>query len=86
MSFAGWVSELGNVVEIDHGNGLVSRYAHCSRLVVKQGEVVTPGMLIAEVGSTGRSTGPHLHFEVVRNGMFVDPVQYLSLDPQVAGI
>lgn len=86
VSYSGWVSELGNVVEIDHGNGLVSRYAHCSRLVVKQGDVVTPGMLIAEVGSTGRSTGPHLHFEVVKNGMFVDPAQYLSLDLQVAGI
>lgn len=86
VSFAGWVSELGNVIEIDHGNGLLSRYAHCSRLIAKQGDIVTPGLLIAEVGSTGRSTGPHLHFEVLKDGMFVDPMQYLNLDVQVAGI
>jgi len=86
VSFSGWVSELGNVVEIDHGNGLLSRYAHSSRLLVKQGDLVTPGQLIAEVGSTGRSTGPHLHFEVLKDGMFVDPMQYLNLDGQVAGV
>lgn len=86
ISFSGNVSELGNVVEIDHGNGLLSRYAHCSRLIARQGELVAPGQLIAEVGSTGRSTGPHLHFEVLRDGMFVDPMPYLNLNGQVAGV
>ena len=86
VSFSGMVSELGNVVEIDHGNGLRSRYAHCSRLSVKQGELVTPGQLVAEVGSTGRSTGPHLHFEVLKDGMFVDPMPYLNLNMQAAGV
>ncbi|WP_018606300.1 M23 family metallopeptidase [Uliginosibacterium gangwonense] len=85
VAFAGFVSELGNVLEIDHGNGLLSRYAHTSRILVTQGDVVIPGQLIAEVGSTGRSTGPHLHFEILKDGMFVDPMQYLNLDTQVAG-
>ncbi len=69
----------GNRVEIDHGNGLVTRYAHASRLLVKVGDVVLPGQEIAKVGSTGRSTGPHLHFEVLYHGEFVDPQNFLSL-------
>lgn len=76
---AAWVSELGFVVEIEHGNGLMTRYAHTSKMYVKTGDVVTPGQLIAAVGSTGRSTGPHLHFEIIHNGRFVDPAPYLSI-------
>ncbi len=75
---AGFHREYGNKVEIDHGNGLVTRYAHASKLFVKEGDVVTPGQKIAAVGSTGRSTGPHLHFEILENGEFVDPVHYLA--------
>lgn len=69
----------GNRIEIDHGNGLVTRYAHASRLLVKVGDLVLPGQEIAKVGSTGRSTGPHLHFEVLFRGDFVDPQSFLSL-------
>lgn len=76
---AGWQSELGYMVEIDHGNGLMTRYAHASKLHVKTGDVVTPGQMIAAVGSTGRSTGPHLHFEILHEGRFVDPLHYLNI-------
>jgi len=76
--FAGFRSDYGWVVEIEHGNGLRTRYAHASRLLVKQGVVVMPGDPIAAVGSTGRSTGPHLHFEVLRNGQATDPRRYLA--------
>lgn len=79
VRFAGWHNELGNVVEIEHGNGLLTRYAHASRLLVKNGEVVTPRQQIAAVGSTGRSTGPHLHFEVIHDGRYVDPQRYLQV-------
>ncbi|MEZ5611594.1 MAG: M23 family metallopeptidase [Rhodocyclaceae bacterium] len=75
---AGYHREYGNKVEIDHGNGLVTRYAHASKLFVKEGDVVTPGQKIAAVGSTGRSTGPHLHFEILDKGEFVDPMDYLA--------
>jgi murein DD-endopeptidase MepM/ murein hydrolase activator NlpD len=78
VRFAAFQSELGNLVEIDHGNGLISRYAHASRLYVKEGDIVAPGQRIAAVGSTGRSTGPHLHFEILHEGRYVDPMQYLS--------
>ncbi|MEC5387933.1 M23 family metallopeptidase [Uliginosibacterium sp. H3] len=78
VRFAGFQSELGNLVEIDHGNGLVSRYAHASRLYVKEGDIVAPGQRISAVGSTGRSTGPHLHFEILHEGRYVDPMQYLT--------
>jgi len=69
----------GNMVEIDHGNGLVSRYAHASKRLVKVGDVVLRGQVIGEVGSTGRSTGPHLHFEVLLNGAPQNPTRYLNL-------
>ena len=78
VSFAGVRHDYGWVVEIDHGNGLTTRYAHASRLLVKVGDVVMPGDPIAAVGSTGRSTGPHLHFEVLRNGEATDPRRYLA--------
>ncbi len=72
-------SQYGNMVEIDHGNGLVSRYAHLSKRLVKNGDVVLSGSTIGAVGTTGRSTGPHLHFEVRQNGAPLNPVQFLRL-------
>lgn len=69
--------EYGNMVEIDHGNDIVTRYAHASKLLVKVGQVVRRGDKIAEVGSTGRSTGNHLHFEVRYKGMAQNPVRFL---------
>ncbi|MFM0040546.1 M23 family metallopeptidase [Paraburkholderia sediminicola] len=77
--FAGEKSGYGNAVEIDHGNGLVTRYGHASRIVVHVGDLVLPRQYVADVGSTGRSTGPHLHFEVLVNGAPVDPSAYLAL-------
>ena len=78
VAFAGFRSDFGWCVEIDHGNGLTTRYAHGSRVLVKAGELVTPGEIVAMVGSTGRSTGPHLHFEVLRDGEAIDPRRYLA--------
>ncbi|ANB75345.1 peptidase M23 [Paraburkholderia phytofirmans OLGA172] len=77
--FAGEKLGYGNAVEIDHGNGLVTRYGHASRIVVHVGDLVLPRQYVADVGSTGRSTGPHLHFEVLVNGAPVDPAAYLAL-------
>nr|MBL8457353.1 M23 family metallopeptidase [Zoogloeaceae bacterium] len=76
--YSGRRSQYGLTVEIEHMAGLVTRYAHASKLHVKVGEVVMPGALIAEVGSTGRSTGPHLHFEILKDGYFVNPAAYLA--------
>ncbi len=78
VAFAGFRRDYGWVVEIDHGNGLATRYAHASALLVRSGQVVVPGERIAMVGSTGRSTGAHLHFEVLRSGDHVDPRRYLA--------
>jgi murein DD-endopeptidase MepM/ murein hydrolase activator NlpD len=69
----------GNMVEIDHGNKLVTRYAHASATFVKKGDLVKRGQKIAAVGSTGRSTGPHLHFEVLADGSPQDPQKFLTL-------
>ncbi|MDZ4201308.1 MAG: M23 family metallopeptidase [Gallionella sp.] len=71
-------AQYGNMVEIDHGNDIVTRYAHASRLLVKVGQVVRRGEKIAEVGSTGRSTGNHLHFEVRYKGIAQNPVRFLQ--------
>jgi murein DD-endopeptidase MepM/ murein hydrolase activator NlpD len=65
------------MIDIDHGNELVTRYAHCSKILVKEGEVLKRGRKIAEVGSTGRSTGPHLHFEVRYHGAAQNPGRFL---------
>lgn len=68
----------GNFVSIDHGNGYVTYYAHCHELLVSEGDVVAKGDLIARVGNTGRSTGPHLHFEIRSNGVAQNPMNYLK--------
>jgi murein DD-endopeptidase MepM/ murein hydrolase activator NlpD len=70
--------EYGNLIEIDHGNGITTRYAHASKVFVKTGELVRRGQKIAEVGTTGRSTGPHLHFEVRVNGVAQNPNRFLQ--------
>jgi murein DD-endopeptidase MepM/ murein hydrolase activator NlpD len=70
--------QYGNMVEIDHGNQVVTRYAHASRLLVKVGQMVRRGQEIAISGSTGRSTGPHLHFEVRYKGIAQNPVRFLE--------
>ena len=75
---AGWHSSYGFFVLINHGNGFKTRYAHCSKLYVKTGDRVAQGQYIAKVGSTGYSTGPHLHFEVIKNGVLVDPLLYVK--------
>lgn len=68
----------GNFISIDHGNGFVTYYAHCSEILVSPGDVVAKGDLIAKVGSTGRSTGPHLHFEIRADGEAQDPLSYVN--------
>lgn len=65
------------MIEIEHGEDLISRYAHASRTLVKKGDLIKRGQKIAEVGSTGRSTGAHLHFEVLVQGVFQDPQKFL---------
>lgn len=67
----------GKLIEIDHGGGLKTRYGHCAELLVKEGDVVTRGQQIAKLGSTGRSTGPHVHYEVLRNERHIDPSHYV---------
>ena len=69
--------QYGKMIEIDHGNGLVSRYAHASEVYVNEGDLVVRGQRVAAVGSTGRSTGPHLHFEVRLNGVPQNPARFL---------
>ena len=75
---AGLTGGYGNMVEIDHGNGVSSRYAHLSTVLVKVGDQVTEGEVIAKSGNTGRSTGPHLHYEIRLNGEAVDPMRFLD--------
>ncbi|HYC35101.1 MAG TPA: M23 family metallopeptidase [Usitatibacter sp.] len=75
-----YVAEYGNIVEIDHDNGLTTRYAHLSRSNVKVGDVVMKGQAIAQVGATGRVTGPHLHFEVREKGIPLNPNKFFALD------
>jgi murein DD-endopeptidase MepM/ murein hydrolase activator NlpD len=65
------------VLEIDHGDGIVTKYAHCSKVLVRAGQRVKRGQIIANVGSTGLSTGPHVHYEIHVNGKVVDPLTYV---------
>lgn len=76
--YSGWKSGYGNFVAIDHGHGYLTHYAHCSKLLVRTGQRVRKGEQIARVGSTGHSTGPHLHFEVIAQGVPRNPVKYIN--------
>ncbi len=73
-----WHSQYGHLVEVDHGSGLSTRYAHVSKSLVKPGDIVQRGQAIAQVGSSGRSTGPHLHFEVLVAGVPQNPARFLA--------
>ena len=74
---ASYSGSYGNLVKISHGNGVETWYAHTSKMYVKKGDTVKAGDIIAAVGSTGNSTGPHLHFEIRINGEHVNPQKYL---------
>lgn len=82
--FAGWKNGYGQMIEVDHGGGLTTRYAHLSKIDVAVGDKLARGQLVGEVGSTGRSTGPHLHYEVRIDGDSVNPVFYLPARDAVA--
>jgi murein DD-endopeptidase MepM/ murein hydrolase activator NlpD len=78
VTWAGPREGYGNLVEVNHGNGYVTRYAHAARALVAVGDQVERGQAVAVVGSTGRSTGPHVHFEVLRDGRQIDPMVYVA--------
>jgi murein DD-endopeptidase MepM/ murein hydrolase activator NlpD len=78
IEFAGWSTGYGYNVLINHGDGSKTRYAHFSRISVVGGQTVSQGQEVGKIGSTGWSTGPHLHFEIIENGYFVDPLRRLN--------
>jgi murein DD-endopeptidase MepM/ murein hydrolase activator NlpD len=77
VTFEGWKEDFGNMVEIDHGYGFVTRYGHCSRSIVHRGDLVERSQTIAFVGSSGRSSAPHLHFELLKDGKETDPMIFI---------
>jgi murein DD-endopeptidase MepM/ murein hydrolase activator NlpD len=82
--FSGWAAGYGNLVEIDHGDGWVTRYGHNSTNLVAAGDIVAAGQQIASVGQTGRATGDHLHFEVRHDGKPISPKVFLGADSKGA--
>ena len=78
VAFAGWASGYGYAVYINHSDGRQTRYGHLSKVLVKAGQTVSQGQKIALSGNTGRSTGPHLHFEIRIGGQAVNPIKYLN--------
>ena len=78
VTFAGQRKSYGNMVEVDHGDGYVTRYAHQNALRVEPGDIVKRGDVLGALGSTGRSTGPHVHIEVIKNGRHVNPARYVA--------
>ncbi len=86
VTIAAWQGGYGKMVEIDHGNGLATRYAHLSDIIVKVGQRVRAGHIVGKIGSTGRSTGPHLHYETRVNGEAVDPRKFLRAGMRLGGV
>lgn len=86
VTVAGWSGGYGNMVEVDHGNGVTTRYGHMSRIIARVGDRVTRDTVIGEVGSTGRSTGPHLHYETRINGVPLNPVNYINAGNKLASL
>jgi murein DD-endopeptidase MepM/ murein hydrolase activator NlpD len=84
VTAAGYHGGYGNMVEVDHGNGVATRYGHLSKIAVKIGEKVVAGRRVGNVGSTGRSTGPHLHYEIRINGKAIDPMGYLRAGQEIS--
>jgi len=80
VTYSGWKGGYGKSVMIDHGYGMTSLYGHCSKLAVSLGSKVRKGQIIAYVGATGLATGPHVHYELRKNGYLVNPISYLNLD------
>jgi murein DD-endopeptidase MepM/ murein hydrolase activator NlpD len=80
---AGWNGGYGRMVEIDHGNGLATRFAHMSKILVKEGDQINIGDVVGQVGSSGRSTGPHLHYEIRKNGAAIDPLRFIKAGKQI---
>ncbi|HEX4767809.1 MAG TPA: peptidoglycan DD-metalloendopeptidase family protein [Lichenihabitans sp.] len=86
VTFAGALGGYGNMVEIDHGNGLATRYAHLEAILVSVGQTVARGDVVGEVGATGRATGPHLHYEVRIDGEPVDPMRFIAWNGRIAAL
>ena len=85
MTVAGWSGGYGKMVEVDHGNGFATRYGHLSQIDVEIGQSVKIGQIVGRVGSTGRSTGPHLHYETRVDGDAVDPQKFLRAGVRLGG-
>jgi murein DD-endopeptidase MepM/ murein hydrolase activator NlpD len=81
---AGWNGGYGRMVEVDHGDGYATRYGHLSEILVKVGQKLNAGDMVGKTGSSGRSTGPHLHYEVRHDGQAVNPLRFLGAGKQVA--
>jgi murein DD-endopeptidase MepM/ murein hydrolase activator NlpD len=86
VTIAGVNGGYGKMVEVDHGNGLTTRYAHLSAIEVRVGQGVRIGQIVGRIGSTGRSTGPHLHYETRVDGDPVDPQKYLRAGARLSGL
>ncbi len=86
VTVAGYNGGYGNMVEVDHGNGVTTRYGHLSQILVKVGQVVSKGTVLGRTGSTGRSTGPHLHYEVRVDGDAIDPMRYIKAGSEIAAL
>ena len=81
---AGWNGGYGRMVEVDHGEGLTTRYAHMSKISVKKGDIVERGAELGKVGSSGRSTGAHLHYEIRRDGTAINPLRFIKAGRKIA--
>jgi murein DD-endopeptidase MepM/ murein hydrolase activator NlpD len=86
VTHTGWSGGYGKMVEIDHGNGLSTRYGHLAAIEVEAGQSVRSGQIVGRMGSTGRSTGPHLHYETRVDGEAVDPQRFLRAGLRLAGV